>query len=160
MAWVHSIEFDKCSKAVKVNFLLKEKNGNTMRIKMKRYNGLWLLVLMLATGSVWAYGGGSTSSKACAKPKFTDFVPPENAEITPGSKFSFTASANTYPNTIKVTVKGQAVPVKAAPRNAGTLEVSGTLPQSLKGTYARITIEADAQNNCNGSGGWLVKISE
>ena len=127
---------------------------------MKRYNCLWLFVLILATGTVWAYGGGSSSSKACAKPKFTDFVPPENAEVAAGSNFSFTASANTYPNTIKVTVKGLAVPIKVTPRNAGNIEVSGTLPQSLKGTYARISIEADAQNNCNGSGGWLVKIAE
>jgi hypothetical protein len=128
---------------------------------MKRSNCFWILALMLVTCTSWAYGGGSSSSKACAKPKFTDFVPAENAEIAAGSGFSFTASANTHPESIKVTVKGLPATIKVTPKNAGSsFDVSGTLPASLKGTYARIAIDADAQSNCNGGGGWLVKIKE
>jgi hypothetical protein len=129
---------------------------------MKRYNCFWIFVLMLSTSTSWAYGGGSSSSsKACAKPKFTDFVPAENAEVAAGSGFSFTASANTHPESIKVTVKGLPATIKVSPKNAGSsFGVSGTLPASLKGTYARIAIDADAQSNCNGGGGWLVKIAE
>ena len=127
---------------------------------MKRSNCFLALALMLVTSTSWAYGGGGSSSKACAKPKFTDFVPAENAEVTAGSSFSFTASANTHPDSIKVTVKGLPASIKVTPKNAGTFEVSGTLPASLKGTYARIAIEADAQSNCDGGGGWLVKIKE
>ena len=116
---------------------------------------------MLVTSTSWAYGGGSSSSKACAKPKFTDFVPAENSEVAVGSGFSFTASANTHPESIKVTVKGLPATIKVSPKNAGSsFEVSGTLPASLKDTYARIAIDADAQSNCNGGGGWLVKIAE
>jgi len=128
---------------------------------MKRSNCFLALALMLVTSTSWAYGGGGSSSKACAKPKFTDFVPAENAEVTAGSSFSFTASANTHPDSIKVTVKGLPASIKFTPKNAGnSFEVSGTLPASLKGTYARIAIEADAQSNCDGGGGWLVKIKE
>jgi len=128
---------------------------------MKRSNCFLALALMLVTSTSWAYGGGGSSSKACAKPKFTDFVPAENAEVTAGSSFSFTASANTHPDSIKVTVKGLPASIKVTPKNAGnSFEVSGTLPASLKGTYARIAIEADAQSNCDGGGGWLVKIKE
>jgi hypothetical protein len=128
---------------------------------MKPYNYLWVFVLMLVTSTSWAYGGGSSSSsKACAKPKFTDFVPAENVEVAAASNFSFTASANTHPNSIKVTVKGLPAAIKVTPKKAGDFEVSGTLPESLKGTHARIAIDADAQSNCNGSGGWLVKIAE
>ena len=128
---------------------------------MKRYNCIWIFVLMLVTNTSWAYGGGgSSSTKACAKPKFTDFVPAENAEIAAGSNFSFTASANTYPSSIKVTIKGLPATIKVTPKTVGTFEVSGSLPTSLKGTYARIAIEADAQSKCNGGGGWLVKIAE
>ena len=47
---------------------------------MKRYNYFWIFALMLASSTSWAYGGGSSSSKACAKPTFSDFVPAENAE--------------------------------------------------------------------------------
>jgi hypothetical protein len=128
---------------------------------MKRYNCFWIFVLMLVTSTTWAYGGGgSSSTKACAKPKFTDFVPTENAEVAAGSNFSFTASANTYPTSIKVTIKGLPAIIKVTPKTVGTFEVSGSLPTSLKGTYARIAIEADAQSKCNGGGGWLVKIAE
>ena len=128
---------------------------------MKRYNCFWIFVLLLVTNTSWAYGGGgSSSTKACAKPKFTDFVPAENAEVAAGSNFSFTASANTYPSSIKVTIKGLPATIKVTPKTVGTFEVSGSLPTSLKGTYARIAIEADAQSKCNGGGGWLVKIAE
>ena len=128
---------------------------------MKRYNCFWIFVLMLVTSTTWAYGGGgSSSTKACAKPKFTDFVPAENAEVAAGSNFSFTASANTYPSSINVTIKGLPATIKVTPKTVGTFEVSGSLPRSLKGTYARIAIEADAQSKCNGGGGWLVKIAE
>jgi len=128
---------------------------------MKPYNCFWIFILMLMTSNAWAYGGSSSSSKACAKPKFTDFIPIEKAEVAAGSDFSFTASANTYPESIKVTVKELPVDIKVSPKNAGSsFEVSGKLPESLKDTYARIAIDADAQNNCNGSGGWLVKIAK
>ncbi len=129
---------------------------------MKQLNYFYMLVLILMSFNSWAYGGGSSSStKACAKPKFSEFVPIENAEVASGSNFSFTASANTYPESIKVSIKGLPSTIKVTPQNAGnSLKISGKLPDSLKGTYARIAIDASAQNNCNGSGGWLIKIAE
>ena len=128
---------------------------------MNNIKCLWIFVLMLATGTCWAYGGGSSSSKACEKPKFSNFVPAENAEVAAGSAFSFTASKNTYPTTIKVSVKEQAATaVKVDKKNDGTFAVSGKLPATLKGGFARIAISADAQSNCKGAGGWLVKVAE
>jgi len=128
---------------------------------MKRYNCLGIFVLIFFTSSCWAYGGGSSSTKACAKPKFSDFIPAENTEVAVGSNFSFTASGNTHPESIKVTAKGLPITIKVSSKNAGSsFEINGTLPESLKGTYARIAIEADAQNNCNGGGGWLIKIAD
>ncbi|NOU23753.1 MAG: hypothetical protein HOO93_18545 [Methyloglobulus sp.] len=128
---------------------------------MKQTNSLWIFVLMFFTSACWAYGGGSSSSsKSCDKPKFTDFVPAENAEVAAGSAFSFTASKNTYPTTIKVNVKEQAASIKVDKKSDGTFAVSGKLPASIKGAYGRIAITADAQSNCKGTGGWLVKIAE
>lgn len=127
---------------------------------MKHLNTLLTLVLMLTTNISWAYGGGGSSSKACEKPKFSDFSPAANAEATAGAAFSFTASKNTYPTTIKVTVKDQATAIKTDKKADGTFSVSGKLPDTLKGGFARIAINADAQSNCKGSGGWLVKIKE
>lgn len=129
---------------------------------MKKFNYFYMLALIVVSCNSWAYGGGSSSStKACTKPKFSDFVPAENTEVAAGSIFSFTASGNTYPESIKVSVKGLPTATKVTPQNAGnSFKISGTLPESLKGSYARIAIDASAQNNCNGSGGWLVKIAE
>jgi hypothetical protein len=128
---------------------------------MKRYNYAWFFVLLIITSTGWAYGGGgSSSSKACAKPKFTNYVPAENGQAKAGAAFSFSASKNTYPSTIKVTVKDQSIAVKTTPKSDGSFDVTGTLPASLKGPYARIAITADALSNCNGAGGWLVKIAE
>lgn len=128
---------------------------------MKLNNTFWILALMLVANTGWAYGGGgSGGTKSCEKPKFTDFVPAENAQVAAGSAFSFTASKNTYPETIKVSVKEQSATIKADKKNDGTIAVTGKLPASVKGGYARITITADAQSNCKGTGGWLVKVAE
>jgi hypothetical protein len=127
---------------------------------MNKTNCLWILVLMMVTGACWAYGGGSSSSKACDKPKFSNFVPTENTEVAAGSAFSFAASKNTYPTTIKVNVKEQPAIIKINTKNDGTFQVNGRLPASVKGAYARISITADAQSNCKGTGGWLVKITD
>ncbi|MEC4747316.1 hypothetical protein [Methylomicrobium sp. Wu6] len=126
---------------------------------MKRDHFIRFLILMLISGTCQAYGSGG-SSKACVKPKFSDFVPAENTEVAAGSGFSFTASPNTYPDSIKATVKGLPIPVKTASEKAGDITVSGTLPAQIKGTYARVDIAAEGQNRCKGSGGWLVKIAE
>ena len=129
---------------------------------MKPVNYFCMFALLLITNNSWAYGGGSSSStKACAKPKFSEFVPAENTEVLSGSDFSFIASGNTHPESIKVTAKGIPSAIKVTPLNAGSnFKVSGTLPESLKGNYARIAIDASAQNNCQGAGGWLIKIAE
>lgn len=128
---------------------------------MKQYNTLWILALSLIANTSWAYGGGSSSSKSCDKAKFSNYTPAENSEVAAGSAFSFIASKNTLPTTIKVTVKGQPATIKVEKKNNDTYAVTGKLPGSVKGSYARIAIDADAQNNCNGgAGGWLVKVGE
>jgi hypothetical protein len=116
-------------------------------------------MLMIATSNVWAYGSSSSSKKACNKPKFTEFVPVNNAQVEAKSAFSFVASANTNPESIIVTIKDQPVAVTVTPKNQG-FQVTGTLPDTLKGSFARISINADGPNQCKGSDGWLVKIIE
>jgi hypothetical protein len=126
---------------------------------MKRYSYVWVFILMMVSVNSWAYGSSSSSS-SCSKPKFSDFTPVEHSEIESGSNFSFNASENTAPNTIKVTVKDLPVVLKIATESNGTLKVSGAIPESLKGVYARISIVAHGQNDCVGDAGWLVKISK
>ena len=61
---------------------------------------------------------------------------------------------------LKLTVKEQVAVIKVDKKNDGTFNVNGNLPATVKGSYARIAITADAQSNCKGAGGWLVKITE
>ena len=126
---------------------------------MKSYKPLWILMLIIATSNVWAYGSSSSSKKACNKPKFSEFVPTNNAEIAAKSAFSFVASANTNPESIIVTIKDQPIAVTVTPKNQG-FQVTGILPDTLTGNFARISISADGPNKCKGSDGWLVKVIE
>lgn len=127
---------------------------------MKLRQPVWLLVLLMTTTShVWAYGSSSSSKKACDKPSFTEFSPVNNALVAANSAFSFLASPNTHPESIEVTIKGRVVPVTVTPKNQ-SFQVSGVLPEDLKNDFARISITANGANQCKGSGGWLVKITE
>lgn len=126
---------------------------------MKRNFFVRLCILMLISGACQAYGSGG-GSKACDKPKFGAFAPAENAEVAAGSAFSFTASPNTHPESIKVTVKGLPVSIDAATEKSGDIRVGGILPPAIKSGFARVSIAAEGQNHCKGSGGWLVKIAE
>lgn len=125
---------------------------------MKNNIGLCFVVLMAITDGVWAYGSPSGST-ACQQPKFSGYNPADKTDVNAGSSFSFTASANALPTTIKVVVKNIPTPVTVIPKSDGSLLVNGLLPVSLKNTFARIAITADGKNNCPGVGGWLVKIN-
>ncbi len=124
---------------------------------MKLSNMLLALVLMATTNEVLAYGSSSSSKKACTKPKFTEFTPANNAQVEPASLFSFIASSSTKPDSIGVTVKGQAVEVTITPQNQEFL-VQGKLPAAITGDFARISISAEGPNQCKGSDGWLLKL--
>lgn len=128
---------------------------------MKLQNILWIAILLIIPANVWAYGDSSSSTETgiCKTLNFSDFTPVNSAEVAPRSTFSFFASGAAYPNSIKVTIKGQSVPVTVTPKKDG-FHVTGKLPDSLKATFAKINIEARGANQCEGSAGWLVKVTE
>jgi hypothetical protein len=113
-----------------------------------------------ANAYVPSMGGSGGGGGSCAKPNFSRFLPEANSEVKAGSEFSFVASANTHPKTIKVTVKDQPVELTIPENTESTYIVKGKLPASLKNTFARITINAQTSSQCKGSEGWLIKIAE
>jgi hypothetical protein len=125
---------------------------------MKPYRILGLSLLMVISQAAWSYGS-SSSSKACEKPGFSQFSPPDKANTSPGAGFSFVATPNTRPETLQVTAKNIPVPIDIKPIAQG-YQVSGSLPAALRGTYARIDIAAEGANRCKGGGGWLLNIGE
>lgn len=126
---------------------------------MKLQNVLWVAVLLIIPGTVWAYSDGGVMPAVTCMAKFSKFTPANNSEVAAKSDFSFFASAATSPNSIKVAIKGQSIPVTVTPKNEG-FQVTGQLPDSIKGTYAKIAITAKGPNQCEGSDGWLVKVTE
>ena len=91
--------------------------------------------------------------------KFTQFEPPHLSVVAPQSEFSFKTSVLTNPTSIEVRVKKQLIEVDINEMNNGYL-VTGTLPDSLQNTYARIDIKAKGTNECKGKDGWLLNIEE
>lgn len=129
---------------------------------MKLQNVLWIAAVLVIPANVWAYGdnnAGGSGSGMCKKVNFSEFSPVNNSETAPQSEFSFYASESTFPNSIKVTIKGQSVPVTVIQKQSG-YKITGKLPDSLKGAFAKINIDARGIGQCEVSDGWLVKVTE
>jgi hypothetical protein len=126
---------------------------------MKFRNTLLIAMLVMIPGSVWAYGDSSGGGTEGCKVKFSKHMPANGAEVAEKSDFSVFVSGETNPHSIKVTIKGQSVPVTVTPKNQG-FQVAGMLPDTLKGTFAKINITAKGPNQCESSDGWLVKVTE
>jgi hypothetical protein len=117
------------------------------------------------TSAVWAYDTGPAVNPVdpCIKVNISAFTPPpfsretNNVEVPPGSDFSFLMSREAAPNSVKVTIKGESVPVTIKAQQNGTL-VKGKLPASAKGKYIRVEIAAKGPNQCDRLDGWLLKV--
>jgi len=123
---------------------------------MKIFNVLIAITLVSFGSHVFAYGS-SSSKKACAKPRLTQFTPTHLSTVTAQSEFSFLASMSTNPDSIKVDAKGQPVEIEINKVNKG-YSVTGALPASLQSGYARINIAVTGTNKCKAKDGWLLKI--
>ena len=129
---------------------------------MKLQNIVLIAAVLVIPANVWAYGdndAGGSGTGICKKVNFSEFKPINNAEVAPRSEFSFYASESTFPNSIKVTIKGKSIPLTVVQKQSG-FKVSGKLPDSVKGTFAKINIDAKGIAQCEVSDGWLVKITE
>jgi hypothetical protein len=124
---------------------------------MKIFKFILLFSFVVFVNNVAAYGS-SSSKKACKKPKFSEFSPPHLSSVGPESEFSFTASGDTLPNSIKVTVKKMPVDVEISEKNSQFL-IKGKLPAELQNAHARISIQASSKKKCRGTDGWLLKIN-
>jgi hypothetical protein len=125
---------------------------------MKLQNIVWVALALMIPGTVWAYGesGGGSGLIACTA-KLSKFTPANNSEVAPKSEFSFFASTLTNPTSIRVTIKDHSVPITVTQKHDG-FHVTGKIPDAVKGTFAKINIAAKGPNQCDASGGWLVKV--
>lgn len=117
---------------------------------------LVFLVMVLIAPSAWS---NRCAGRGCNPPAFKDMVPAAGSAVSRGSDFSFTASPNTNPRSIRVMVKGHEVALEIEQR--GPIRVRGKLPSDILGAYARVNITgSSSQSSCVGNGGWLLKIGD
>ena len=124
---------------------------------MKVWSILWVASVLMIPGTVWAYGDSGSSSIVPCAAKLSKFTPVNNTEVAPKSEFSFFASTLTNPNSIRVIIKDHVVPITVISKHDG-FQVTGKLPDAVKGTFAKINLTAKGPNQCEVSGGWLVKV--
>jgi hypothetical protein len=130
---------------------------------------LFIASLVLCIGSATVLAGAvhnehagrnPNTPNACKEAKVGKFNPPALAEVVPGSDFSFMLFDAHHANHVEVTVKKIVVPVTFEKKGELTV-VHGKLPESLKGTAARIVVKIKGKlPKCNMEEGWLIKISE
>jgi len=101
----------------------------------------------------------------CIKVIVSAYNPPpfsretNNVEVAPGSNFSFLISKEAKIDTIKVSVKGEQLPITLSRQQAGTF-VKGKLPAKITSKYIRVEITAKGPNGCDRVDGWLLKIKQ
>jgi len=133
-------------------------NNHTRGTVMKLQNVLWIAIALILPGTAWAYGDINAGNNMIpCTAKFSRFTPPNNTEVAPKSDFSFYASTSTNPSSIRVIIKDQLVPITVTAKHDG-LHVTGKLPATVKETYAKINLTGKGPNQCEATGGWLVKV--
>lgn len=138
---------------------------------MSLRNAFWMVVVVLVYGNVgnaWSYEGspaGGTASDPCSRVLFSEFNPQpfsqekNSTEVAPQSEFSFLVSKETFPKSIKVSIRDETVPIDVTPHYAG-FQVTGKLPDSIKGAFVRINITANGPYQCERGDGWLLKVAD
>ena len=125
---------------------------------MLKFISMILIVSMAPVSQAFAYGGGGSATSSCTPPFFSKQNPPKEAVVPSFSTFSFQASPQTWPTSIKVMVKDQSIDVKVTKQSSGAVLVEGTLPEPI--TEGAVLLKVSAANafNCTKNEGWLIKI--
>jgi len=103
-------------------------------------------------------GGKGGSAGTCKTTVISHARPEHLAIVAPQSEFSFWVKGITEPGLVEVTAKK--IPVKLTVEDKEQFFLfTGKLPESLKGTAARIQVSVNFKK-CPAKKGWLLKISE
>jgi hypothetical protein len=103
-------------------------------------------------------GGKGGGSSVCKTTVITNTKPAHLETVAPQSEFSFWVKGITDPDLVEVTVKQIPVTLTVEDKEHFFL-FKGKLPESLKGTAARILVDVNFKK-CPAEKGWLVKITE
>ena len=120
------------------------------------------VILFSSSCASFAYSAGEVD-EICKKPKIHEFsLPvyqePEKIEVAPESDLSFSLSAWTNPDLIKLTIKDE--PLEFTRESNSTLhKIHAKIPAKFNGQFARINITATAILGCYTKEGFLIKVA-
>lgn len=92
----------------------------------------------------------------CTDPQFYKESPGDNARVAHLESFTFTASDNTDPASIKVLVNLQPAEITVTPQRSGVLEVSARLPVPIQQGRAWIKVTGMSHDGCDQIHTWNV----
>lgn len=92
----------------------------------------------------------------CTAPIFFEESPGKDAKVKALEKFTFTASDNTHPESLKVWVNTVPVDIKITPQRSGRLTVEGSLPQPIAQGRAWIKVTGTSHDGCDQLHTWNV----
>lgn len=128
------------------------------------YIAITALLLSLQFDAAFAYGSSSSSS-SCKKPTFSEFKPSANKYLQSFREFSFSASSNTSPNSIEVSISAGSTKehftskqLDITEQASGRLEVKGKLDKPFQHGFVRISVKAHSKPGCDQSDGYLIRV--
>lgn len=126
------------------------------------FRSLALLALTSAPAVGFGYATGHHGGLIldCTAPIFFEESPARDAKVAVLEKFSFTASENTDPETLKVWVNTQSVEIKITPQRSGRLTVEGTLPRPIVQGRAWIKVTGVSHDGCDQLHNWNVHTGQ
>lgn len=120
------------------------------------------VILLGSSMESYAYSAGDVD-EICKKPKIHDFsLPtyqePEKIEVAPESDLTFSLSAWTNPDIIKLTIKDEPLEFMRE-SNSSVHKIRAKIPAKFTGQFARINITATAILGCYTKEGFLIKVA-
>ena len=94
----------------------------------------------------------------CSPPMFFEEVPAKDAKVDSFQDFSLVASENTEPDTIRVWVNNEPVPVSITTQRSGRLTILGRLEQPIRTGKAWIRVTGYSNEGCDQLHVWYVYV--
>jgi hypothetical protein len=148
--------------AVEVPAQTNNSTGGTAMTQPLRLGSLAILLgaLLPSTGLAFGVGHHGGIILDCTAPIFFEEAPGKDAKVPVFQKFSFTASENTDPSTLKVWVNAKPVPFTVSEQRSGRLSVEAALPEPIAQGRAWIKVTGISHDGCDQLHTWNVYAGE
>ena len=92
----------------------------------------------------------------CTPPMFFEEVPAKDAKVGSFQDFSLAASENTEPDTVRVWVNNEAIPVTIASQRSGRLTIQGKLEKPITNGKVWMKVTGYSNEGCDQLHVWYV----